>query len=69
MEATVRVRTAYPFHRANPAETTRWACLLECGHTIELELVAGERPRRLSCPRCSVAPSSEPQEFCIDFGD
>ena len=69
MQATVRVRTAYPFHRTSPEPTTRWACLLECGHTIELELVPGERPRRISCPRCAAVPPAEPQEFSIDFGD
>ena len=70
MSAMVRVRTAYPFHQRKQQGTIHWACLLECGHTIELDLARGERPRRLSCPLCVLdsGASSAPDEFCIDFG-
>jgi len=46
------VRAAYPFTGAGLGAMVHWACLLECGHTIELDLEPGARPRRLSCPRC-----------------
>jgi len=46
------VRAAYPFTGAGRGARVHWACLLECGHTVELDLEPGTRPRRLSCPRC-----------------
>jgi hypothetical protein len=71
MSALTRVRTAYPFHRLEAVATTRWACLLECGHTVELELAPGQRPRRIACDRCSAGSPENPDrdDFCIDFGE
>jgi len=52
------VRAAYPFTGTGPGALVHWACLLECGHTIELDLEPGTRPRRSSCPRCRAREGS-----------
>ncbi len=52
------VRAAYPFAGKGQGTLVRWACLLDCGHTVELDLEPGTRPRRLSCPRCRAREGS-----------
>lgn len=71
MSAALRVRAAYPFHRQEPAKKTHWACLLECGHTLELDLEPGARPRRLVCRRCDGERErgAYQTELFIDFGE